>query len=65
MDALDPALPEDASERSPFAAPAHLLPVDFLGNPTRATRVSQGASAGSEQSDDAPENAAKLHGAHG
>ena len=63
MDTLDPALPEDHSECSPSAA--HLLPVDFLENPTRATRVSQGASAGPEQSDDAPENAATLHGAHG
>ena len=63
-DAPDPAPPEDPSECSPSAAPAHLLPVDFLGNPTRATRVSQGAGAGREQSDDAPENAATLHGAH-
>ena len=63
-DALHPALPEDPSECSLSAAPAH-LPVDFLGNPIRATQVSQGASAGPAQSDDAPENAATLHGAHG
>ena len=65
MDAPDPALPEDPSVYSPSVAPAHLLSMDFLENPVRATQVSQDASAGREQSDDAPGNAATFHGAHG
>ena len=65
MDGPGPALPEDPSRNSPSAAPAHPLSMDFLENPVRATQVSQDASAGREQSDDAPGNAATLHGAHG
>ena len=65
MDALDPAQPEDPSECPPSAAPAPPLSVDFHENPGRATQVSQGANAGREQDDDAPDNAATLHGAHG
>ena len=57
-DAPDPVLQEDPSEFSPSAAPAHLRSMDFLGNPARATQVFQDASAGNEQSDDVPENAA-------
>ena len=65
MDAPDPAPPEDPSLYSPSAAPAHLLSMDFLENPVHAIQVSQDASAGREQSDDGPGNAATLHGAHG
>ena len=64
-DARDPVLQEDPSESSPSAAPAHLQSRDFLENPARATQVFQDANAGHGQSDDAPENAATLHGAHG
>ena len=64
-DALDPVLQEDPSVYSLSAAPAHLRSMDFLGNPAHATQVSQDASAGREQSDYAPGNAATLHGAHG
>ena len=65
MGALDPAQPEDPSECPPSAAPAPPLSVDFHENPGRATQVSQGANADREQDDDAPDNAATLHGAHG
>ena len=61
----DPAQLEAPSLCSPYATPAHPLSMDFLENPVRATQVSQGAGAGREQSDDAPDNAATLHGAHG
>ena len=61
-DAPGPALPEALSVYSPSAAPAHLRSMDFLGNPARATQVFQDASAGPEQNDDVPENAATLHG---
>ena len=64
MGALDPAQPEDPSECPPSAAPAHLLPGDFRENPRRATQVFQSANVGRAQSDDAPGNAATLHGAH-
>ena len=64
MDAPDPVPQEAPSESSPSPAPAHLRPMDFLENPARATRVSQGANAGRGQSDDDPGNAATLHGAH-
>ena len=63
-DALSPVPQEDPSESFPSPTPAHLWPMDFLENPARATQVSQDANAGHGQSDDAPENAATLHGAH-
>ena len=63
-DSHDPVIQEDPSESSPSAAPAHLQSRDFLENPARATQVFQDANDGHEQSDDAPENAATLHGAH-
>ena len=65
MDVPDPAQPEAPSLCSTSAAPAHPLATDFLGNPARASQVSQGASAGRAQSDDGPENAATFHGPHG
>ena len=65
MDVPDPALPEALSLCFPSAAAAHPLSTDFLENPARATQVFQGANAGHAQSDDAPGNAATLHGAHG
>ena len=65
MDVPDPAQSEAPSLCSPSAVLAHPLATDFLENPARATQVFQGASAGRAQSDDAPENAATLHGAHG
>ena len=65
MGALDPVQPEDPSECPPSAAPAPPPPVDFHENPVRATQLSQGANAGREPDDDAPDNAATLHGAHG
>ena len=64
-DVPDPAQLEAPSLCSPSAAPAHPLSVDLHENPARATQLSQGASAGREQGDDAPDNAATLHGAHG
>ena len=63
-DVRDPVLQEDPSGSSPSAAPAHLQSRDFLENPARATQVFQDANAGHGQSDDAPGNAATLHGAH-
>ena len=64
-DVPDLTLPKAPSLRSPSAAPAPPLSVDFQENPVRATQVSQGANAGREQDDDAPDNAATLHGTHG
>ena len=58
-DVRDPVLQEDPSGSSPSAAPAHFQSRD----PARATQVFQDANAGHGQSDDAPENAATLHGA--
>ena len=63
-DARDPVLQEDPSESSPSAAPAHLQSMDSPGNPARVTQVFPDVSAGHGQSDDVPENAATLHGAH-
>ena len=63
-DARDPVIQEDPSESSLSAAPAHLQSMDSPGNPARANQVFPDVSAGHGQSDDVPENAATLHGAH-